>query len=49
MWFSHDGGDDDDQKNGQQQGDEKTGDYNLGDDIGERIGEGHDQVEDNIT
>jgi hypothetical protein len=27
---------------------EKTGDYNLGADIGTKIGEGHDQVEDEV-
>ncbi len=26
----------------------KTGDYDLGDDIGERVGEGHDPIEDTV-
>jgi hypothetical protein len=41
MYFD---GDDDKEENGV-----KEGDYTLPDDIGERIGEGHDPVEDEIT
>lgn len=43
----YDGDDDDNNK------EEKTkkgdGDYSLPDDIGERVGEGHDPVEDSVT
>ncbi|MEK7218201.1 MAG: hypothetical protein AAB728_01915 [Patescibacteria group bacterium] len=46
------GGDDDDDKKKPQQDEETetgdTGQYNMGDDIGERIGEGHDPVEDEV-
>jgi hypothetical protein len=42
-----DGGDDENE-NANQQGEEMVGDYNMGDDIGERIGEGHDTVEDKM-
>lgn len=28
---------------------EKVGDYNLGDEFGTKIGEGHDEVEDEVT
>ena len=42
MWFD---GDDDDKDQQSPQG-EKTGDYNLGPDIGAKIGEGHDPIED---
>jgi len=40
MWY-----DDDDDNNGDERVPEpcgETGDYNLGDDIGTRVGEGHD-------
>jgi len=47
MWFL-DGDDDDDDKSTDQQPNVEAGDYNLGDDAGERIGEGNDSVEKNI-
>ncbi len=40
-------GDDDDDDNDTIKPEE--GDYNLGDEIGERIGEGHDPIEDEIS
>ncbi|HVW66887.1 MAG TPA: hypothetical protein VHA78_04125 [Candidatus Peribacteraceae bacterium] len=51
MWFD---GDDDDQKKKQQGNNQnhpgpEAGDYNLGDDIGTKIGEGHDPVEDPLS
>lgn len=44
----HGGDDDDDVKQPQEdgKGGPAAGDYNLGEEIGERIGEGHDPVED---
>jgi len=44
MW--HDGDDDD---NKTPEPNREAGDYNMGDDIGERIGEGHDPIEDEVT
>ncbi len=51
-----DGGDDDDDNKGKQPDDDKedepeieAGDYNLGGDIGTKIGEGHDTVEDAVN
>ncbi|MDD4319405.1 MAG: hypothetical protein PHW10_03725 [Candidatus Peribacteraceae bacterium] len=42
-------GDDDDKKKPEDQVEiGETGNYNMGDDIGERIGEGHDPIEDEI-
>jgi len=43
MWFDDD--DDDDEKTEEvPESCGETGDYNLGDDIGTRIGEGHDSA-----
>jgi len=40
-------GDDDEKK--EEQTKKGEGDYNLPDDIGERVGEGHDPVEDTVS
>lgn len=47
MWSDGDG--DDAAKNKKNGAKPSQGDYNLSDDIGERIGEGHDPVEDEAT
>ncbi|HLD33003.1 MAG TPA: hypothetical protein VJB10_05450 [Candidatus Peribacteraceae bacterium] len=45
MFFDDDDDDDDDKNTCQPE----EGTYNMGDEIGEMIGEGHDPVEDEVT
>lgn len=44
-----DGDDDDDTKGKQKEHEPMTGDYDLGDDVGTRVGEGKDDIEDETT
>lgn len=46
MWFDDD--DDDKKKKDTPETNVEAGDYNYGDDIGQKIGEGHDRVEDEV-